>query len=415
MMEAEPGEDVALQALLVGKTRAKDEAKALFPICVASYGLLLWNLLYASMVPLMPAYAEELGLTSQQQATVLAALQVGWLVGLPILLVLPAGKRLLYLGGFLHVLAPAVLLLFPPTFGLFVFVRGLEGVGSCFVTVLLDAMLMRQLPQSMRGRGIAVRTAIGTIGLLGGPLVGGFVMPRYGLPGVLTLLMLAGAVGLALYSRVPEDWLYDGHAAQLSLQARGFGLYLPCITGEWFKAGVLFALLPSQMFQVLHYDTFALSCAWLRWDTLKVLATLVGGWLADRAEPAQVVFPCLFAAPVILCAVGAQSGGGVFESLVGMLFVCGTTQGAGLLGPSFVKLLVSKTPPGVGFVRMFTAVDLCITLGIGAGNLAAGAAWGALGFANCLYALAALQLAMACGTFHAHNLQQPAQDHLACE
>merc|ERR1719329_1264680 len=146
-----------------------------------SFNVFTWSVYYTVMVPLLPLYAEKYGFGDFWQGAVLACLQLGWFVALPIVnkaYLKPC--TMVYLGAVSYMLAPAIVAYHPTLFTICVG-RIIEGFGSCLLMVLMTSVMAREIPEEIRGFAFGLKGFIGALGLFAGPLVGGILYPYGGL------------------------------------------------------------------------------------------------------------------------------------------------------------------------------------------------------------------------------------------
>merc|ERR1719454_1148292 len=148
--------------------------------------------MYTTVVPMLPFYALEYGLSPLHVSIILASLQIGFLSGVVLLNVfrlrpVPA----INMGGICYIIGPAIIAYNP---GLYTMVLGrfIEGLGAAPLVITHDSTLARRLKPHQKGRAFGIKAAIGTSGLFFGPIVGGILFKYGGLRLPMIIIAVAG-------------------------------------------------------------------------------------------------------------------------------------------------------------------------------------------------------------------------------
>jgi EmrB/QacA subfamily drug resistance transporter len=109
-----------------------------------------------------------------------------------------AGRKLLYVGGFLVFIAGSALCGFAPTLGWLIAFRVLQAVGAAMLQANSVAIITAAVARRRLGRAIGVQGAAQAIGLSVGPSVGGFLIDALGWRWVFFIAVPFGLIGTVL-------------------------------------------------------------------------------------------------------------------------------------------------------------------------------------------------------------------------
>jgi len=399
-----------------------------------SYNVFMWSVYYTVLVPLLPMYARRYGFSEFHQGIVLACLQLGWFVGLP--LVNKAYLKpltMVYIGSVALVIAPAIVA-FHPSFWTLCISRVIEGFGTCLLVVLMTSVMAREIPEEIRGFAFGLRGSIASLGFFFGPLAGHVLYPYGGLRLIMSVLTVMSLVGLVLYILfMQRHWFASYEARIASLEAQGMSLtarfsallresllrwLLCCHFFSWFFLGMIFMVVPQYMTEELALTSTMITVFWLACEASKIFGALAGGCLADNLKPWDVFFgglSVLHAAQVVLVVIALQSPSAwVFLLSCSFVFVFGTTED-GILGPSFMKLITSletrlceidkreTTRREERFEEILSSLEFITSVAMLLGPLYAGSVYATIGFSMTVMLFAIVSsvanTCSACGTF----------------
>ena len=109
------------------------------------------------------------------------------------------GRRRVYLGGLALFAVASALCGLAPSLPVLVIGRGLQGVGAAVVNVASLALVSAAFPDpKMKAKAIGLWTAIASIGLALGPVVGGVLTETLGWRSIFFINVGVGAVGIVL-------------------------------------------------------------------------------------------------------------------------------------------------------------------------------------------------------------------------
>ena len=159
------------------------------------------------LVPVLPVYLRELGLSYTVVTTVLAAIGVGSMVAqIPVgALVARVGERPVMLVA-LAVLAIAIALLgFAPVTIALVALRVVAGFGSTGWLLSRHSFMTSSIPVDVRGRASSLFGGMSRLGFLIGPLLGGFIAGRWGFEAAFIVTGVTTALGIVPLMVAPDD------------------------------------------------------------------------------------------------------------------------------------------------------------------------------------------------------------------
>lgn len=399
---------------------SRNELIKLVGIC--SYSWFMWNLMYTTIVPMLPFYARLYNLTSLHQGMILASLQIGFLLGVTVLNLF--GLRplpMVYVGGVCYFIGPCIIAYDP---GLYTMMTGrfIEGVGASFLVITFDSTMARLLAPEQKGRAFGIKGAIGTSGLFFGPIVGGILFQYGGLKLPMTVIACFGACGLVLYFCVmPTHWFRERNeilASGCTVRERyehfwdsNILFVLMVVQMMTFTLiGILFLAVPEFLSSYFHVGTVMMTVMWVGWDIMKCIGSVIGGYCADKFSPWAVTFGGLILQSFFMMACSDASNSALeakaawnyywFLISVGIVFSLGTTID-GFIGGPFVKLLteVERMLGQVRYEELFSISCSVVACGEAMGNLYCGMVYSQLGFGFTLYSFAWFQLVgiLVCG------------------
>ncbi len=338
---------------------------------------LVWvdTLLYSALTPLLPHFADTLGLSKAGVGVLVAAYAAGALVG-----GLPGGAAAARLGARRAVLVGLALMglaslgfAFAHGFWPLAGARFLQGVGSGFTWAGAFAWLLAATPSGRRGEVIGTAMGAAVFGALLGPVVGA-AAALVGRDVVFTAL--AGlSVVLAFWTlriaSVPPD------VPSLAAMRRALRDHL-------FVGGLLLMALPSFLFGVLStlaplhlaadgWGAAAIGAVWLVSAALETVISPIAGRLLDRRG---VLLPISVALTVAVpISVGLAIGPRPL-AYVPLIVLAGGAYGA-LFTPAFALIAEgaerSRLAQGMAFGLMNAAWALGALIGPAAGGAVAAA------------------------------------------
>jgi EmrB/QacA subfamily drug resistance transporter len=135
------------------------------------------------------------------------------------------GRKRVFLVGFLLFAGSSALCGLAPSIGWLVAARVLQGIGGALVQANSPALVTQAFPSSERGRALGIVSAIVSVGLLSGPMVGGLITQylgwRWAFYVNVPISIVATAVGTRLLRPSPRqpDQRFDLAGAVLFLMA----------------------------------------------------------------------------------------------------------------------------------------------------------------------------------------------------
>lgn len=271
---------------------ASTDWRALGVACAGAFVAALSTSVVAISVPVI---ARDLEVSPGEASWVLTA----YLVTASCLLALSgraadvAGRKRIYLTGFVFFVAGSAMCAGAPTFFALVGARVLQGVGAAMLMAVGPAIVTRAVPPEKRARGLGIQLAATYTGLTIGPSVGGALASAISWHAVFTVVAIAGAGAGAIALIVLErDPVREEPVSVSQLDLSGAGLLAVGL------GALLVALRRGG-------DAGFTSAAFFAIAALALLA-LVGFVLHERVHPAPLLPPALLAtAPFALGIVGA--------------------------------------------------------------------------------------------------------------
>ena len=338
---------------------------------------LVWvdTLLYSALTPLLPHFADTLGLSKAGVGVLVAAYAAGALVG-----GLPGGAAAARLGARRAVLVGLALMglaslgfAFAHGFWPLAGARFLQGVGSGFTWAGAFAWLLAATPSGRRGEVIGTAMGAAVFGALLGPVVGAAaaLVGRDVVFTALAGLSVVLAVWTLRIASVPPD------VPSLAAMRRALRDHL-------FVGGLLLMALPSFLFGVLStlaplhlaadgWGAAAIGAVWLVSAALETVISPIAGRLLDRRG---VLLPISVALTVAVpISVGLAIGPRPL-AYVPLIVLAGGAYGA-LFTPAFALIAEgaerSRLAQGMAFGLMNAAWALGALIGPAAGGAVAAA------------------------------------------
>jgi EmrB/QacA subfamily drug resistance transporter len=203
---------------------ARTDWRSLGVACAGAFVAALSTSVVAISVPVI---ARDLEVSQAEASWVLTA----YLVTASCLLALSgraadvAGRKRIYLTGFVFFVAGSAMCAGAPTFFALVGARILQGVGAAMLMAVGPAIVTRAVAPEKRARGLGIQLAATYLGLTIGPSVGGALASAVSWHAVFTVVAIAGAAGGAIALIVLErDTPRDEPVSVTQLDLSGAGL-----------------------------------------------------------------------------------------------------------------------------------------------------------------------------------------------
>lgn len=272
---------------------------------LASAVVLVDTMLYAALVPLLPRFADDYGLTKSGAGLLVAAYPAGVLLA-----AVPAGLVTTRLGSKPAVVAGLILIAAASlAFGLagnalvLGSARFLQGIGSALSWAGALAWLIGVTPRDRRGEVLGAAIGAAVVGALLGPVVGaaaGITGPAWTFAGVaaVALLLVLRAAGIPGTERESQSL----SALRALLRERRFlgGMWLMVLPALLF--GVLAVLAPLEL-GALGWGTTAIGALFLVSAALEAVLNPLVGRFSDRRGRLLPVRAALVSSIAILLAL----------------------------------------------------------------------------------------------------------------
>lgn len=322
--------------------------------------------LWAAVLPLLPTYADDFGLSKPEAALLLSAYSFG-----VIILAVPVGHladrvgtRDVAIAGQLIMAAATVVVALEPGYVELLGARFAQGLASAITWSAALAWLAESAPVERRGRTIGIANSAATLGMIGGPLIGGL---GASVAGIETTFLVAAAVvgslgvcamflprGSELVER-ERDFL---PAVRAVARERLIGLALLVVTLVAMVGGTMQVLLSLRLGD--HgYDQSEIGVLFAGGAALGAIAILLTGRVGDRIGRPRVAFLDCFALAAATAVLSLPLAAGV---VAGMVLVLGPVQSV-LYGVGYPLGADGAELAGVGHGLVLGLVNLAWGVG----------------------------------------------------
>lgn len=329
-----------------------------------------------ALIPLLPEYQEQFGLTKTQAGLVVSAYSIVVLV-----LSLPVGwladrvgpRRLTIVGvGLMAVSTPAYA--FGTDFWALMAARGLQGAASAISWTAALAWLMTVNPPGRRGRVLGTATGAGTAGILIGPVFGGVLGSLFGIraPFIVLGVVAAALTIAALFTSTPPKSEFEPAGltvvakrafGETAIVAAGILILLAAVVG-----GAIETLVPLHLGRD-GYSSAAITVVLALTGLLSVITNRTVGQLSDRISGRRIaLWSCAGTlVGVALLAVAPTA------AAVAVVFIAITPPISGLYGIGYPMSARGADRAGLGHSSVFGLINVIWGAGFVVGP-AAGAA-----------------------------------------
>ena len=334
--------------------------------------MLVDTMFFAALTPLLPHYADELGLSKTDAGILTAAFGVGTLVGaLPSgLLAARIGVKPTALTGLALLSATSLVFGFGENVWLLDGARFLQGIGAACTWTGALAWLVSAAPSERRGELIGTAVGAGIGGALLGPAVGG-AAASLGTEPVFSAVAVIGVAIAAVVVVFPAA--PPSEAQTLRLLARRIrepqllrGMWLVCLPAILF--GVLSVLGPLRL-DVLGWGAAAIGVTFLVSAGLEAALSPVLGRISDRRGPRSVIVVAIAAAATVSLLLPLPDR----AWLLAVLVVGGGLAYGAFWVPAMAILSRGAEQSGLEQSFAFALMNLAWAAGQGFGSLAGGA------------------------------------------
>ena len=360
-------------------------------VVLTSLLVLVDTAFYAALTPLLPRFADDLGLSKALDGILVAAYPLGTLVG-----GLPGGvaaarfgPRRAVLGGLVLFAASSVAFGFVQGFGLLVAARLLQGIGSALTWAGAFTWLIEAAPRGRRGEMIGTAMAAAVFGALLGPAIGAAAAELGRGPVFVAVALLGAALAVAALTVPPtpgEDVTLRSVGAAFRNRRFAGGLAYMCMPAILF--GTLGVLAPLHLHDA-GWSAAAIGAVWIVAAAAEAVQAPFVGRLSDRRGalvPVQIALAA--SAPLALgLATGARP---LFY--VPLLVAAAMAFGV-LFTPALALIADGAEEAGLALGLAFGLMNAAWAIGAVAGPALAGAVAQATGDAIPFVAAALLCLA----------------------
>lgn len=334
--------------------------------------VLVDTMFHAALVPLIPYFTEELGLSKLGVGILTGAFGAGVLIGsVPGgYLVARAGVKASALAGFAVFSATSVVFAFAGSEWLLIAARFGEGFGSALSWVAAFTWLVRSAPEERRGEVIGTLMSAAVVGALLGPVVGSAAAILGIAPTFVAVAFGGVAIGAWVYfTPAPGPDVYRPFFPMIGRLFRlrlAVGMWFITLSPLLFGAPIILAPLALDG---LGWGAAAIGAVFLVAAAFEaVIQPLVGRW-SDRAGYKPPLITGLVGATAILLAFPWMAGGFAIAALVvlaAIFFNGSVTPGTALFSRGAEKA-------GVDQAIVFGATNFAWASGSALGSPLAGA------------------------------------------
>lgn len=271
------------------------------PVLILSFTMFILMTGSASVVPILPNYARDFGVSLTVVGLVLAVNNgLRMLMGFPAGLIIDRvgrkplisiGMAITALGAYVSFKATSIFLLFLG--------QGLIGIGAAFYSTASLSMVVDMSNQSNRGKATGVYMTGFHLGTVIGPGIGGWLAYRYGLESPFLLfafLALLASFAAAVFTRESESSLKLKEVANekislaQALTPELFSVYFINFTFRFGFNGLMWTILPLLIAE--HgFDSRVTGIVFMLLGGLSMLLFYPTGALADRFGRRKVLIP----------------------------------------------------------------------------------------------------------------------------
>jgi len=340
--------------------------------------MLVDTLFYAALTPLLPHYADTLGLSKTGAGVLTAAFGIGTLVGsIPAgMLAARTGPKPVALVGLALLAATSLAFGFGHSIAILDAARFCQGFGGACTWTGALAWLVSRAPRERRGELIGAAVGAGIAGAFLGPIVGG-AAAAFGTRPVFSAVAAVGlgiavAAALAPAGRPDEPQTLAALLPHLRNRRLVGGMWLVALPSILF--GVVSVLAPLRL-HALGFGALGISAVFLLSAGVESVLSPVVGRLADRRGSAALVRVAALgsaAVTVLLPLVHERFGLGVV--VVG----AGLAYGVFWI-PAMTGLIEGTESLGLDASFAFALMNLAWAAGQGAGSFGGGVLGGLAG------------------------------------
>jgi MFS family permease len=330
------------------------------------------TVLYTALTPLLPHYADELGLGKGGAGVLAGAYPAGALFGaIPSGIVAArAGVKPTVLVGMACVAATVVLFAFGDAAWQLDLARFAQGLASAFSWTGALAWLVAAAPVGRRGALIGQAFAAAVAGALLGPVVGGVA----GIAGIRGTFIAVAVASLALAAWAAVTPAERPREPQPLSALREALHHRVVLAGIWFVTlpallfGTLGVLAPLRLSE-LGFGAAAIAATWLIGTGLESANNLLLGRIADRSGPYVPIRAGLAGSAVVAALLPWPGNRFVLAALV----VCAALAFGAFFTPGMTLLTHAAEEQGLDYGYAFALVNLAWAPGQTGGSALGGA------------------------------------------
>jgi len=365
-------------------------------------------LLMFALVPLLPHYVHELGLSKSQAGAIIGVYSAATLLfSLPIGRIADrVGPRRITVTGVALLAVSTLVYAFAGSFWVLFAARGVQGVSSAISWTAGLAWLSAATPPEGRGSALGTAMTMGTLGAFLGPVLAGPVSRVLG-PRDLFLALAAIAAGLTVWSLLPreahappEQHAGLGETFRIALRSRLIACAVFVMTLVAVVSGLLETLVPLRL-GVAGYSATQISLVLGLAGILAAATQTLVGRAYDRVGGLRVAYVSVASMAVMLAVIAIPRA----ALPIALVYIIGTPTISGQYAVAFPLATTGADQVGLPHGIVLGAINVCWGLGFFVGP-ALGAAIAQATSDRLTYALCAVLSAAALPALRALALER---------
>ncbi|KAF9195357.1 hypothetical protein BGZ50_004733 [Haplosporangium sp. Z 11] len=367
---------------------------------------------YGIIIPIMPSIIEHMNGSSTMTGVLVSVYAAGIMTASPVFGILSdkmASRRLPMMIGLSGLLIATIIFMFARTYWLLIFARFFQGVSGGAVWTLGLALMSDSFPVNEMGVQMGKSLIGHTLGLLGGPPIGGLLHDAFGARApfyfcIAFSLLVIFCLTILIEVRADEAIELRRYGVELRerLRAKGFDFPEPTKTSIWklittkrmiaavsvtvleaFDLSSLEPTLPYYLRERFNMTEGQIGLVFIAF-TMPTIISPLAGWVSDRYG-AKILCSCaVFICGCFMLILGIEN-----KPLWGIIL---TLVGIGLSTSSFIapvlgeiSAVVRRTGDKDAYARAFAIFNIAFSFGMLIGPIIAGAIYqNSSFFWNCL-------------------------------
>ncbi|MDB5075474.1 MAG: transporter [Chloroflexi bacterium] len=364
-------------------------------LAVAMVALTTDMLVYGLAVPVLPTIAHNLGASSAAIGVLFASYAAAQLIATPVvgIWIDRTGPRTPLLAGLVGLAASTLLFAFGQGFAMLLLARLLQGVAASVSWTACLVLIAATQPPETRGRAMGLALSSVGVGLLVGPVLGGFLFDRWGYRApFLFAAALAAADGVARWVLVRD---FPAPTQRVAIGTLLRHPQAPFVVVLTIIGAAIFAyfepILPVHLTRDLGERPSVIGLVFGAAVLAETLVAPFSGMLADRAARIIVVAAGIATGTVGMVALGPLEN----VWLIGVSLAVIAIAVSLIMAPTLTlvaSIAEAQAPPAYG--GAYALYNLAYAVGLTIGPLLGGVVYGAVSFRGAAW-ICATTLALA--------------------